>query len=904
MKDIKSLYNAAKSSGKPQDIDAYNECIREYIEHNPYAYISNLEYIISSSTGLATLKEFVDKNGLSVACYDMVMECVESCIAKCESKNIDATAYHEAVTYLSSYKNKYRNCFNMYEFYINDESDSEEFEEKSNGKLKFDFRYGYDLNTGHKVKVVYSLDNINITMGGHGYDVDGTHYNSKANINARSSKDVLSNIQKNIRKKGDLDHASKGQKILAIIDRKTGQRLQKCKLIGIGTQNPMFTAIGAHTNIEINPNYLKDIQQDYKHIPEIHVGDIENVATFKTTHAFKERDLVKHEKDWFGDDKFTDHINSRMHGVETLKYGRGAKVDDTKGYAFGLNPATYNHPSKKDIRRNPELYNKESVAESYIQKYYGFNSKGIQNSKLVHGMVETFGEVAIPDILINADRMGESALSQVCQYFSMNESGTAEFYQNMYDASKDLTQSEAVTNYRSLIESTTLESIVNSSREHNRQILRESAIAGKTDVWFEYSDEDIKAIKELIEYKEFLITCCDTFEEANKIQTEVYDMYQEYADVLNLEEQCADSIAPMLPGASMTEAQWLSNTSDKKTGHIPAYLANNHNMQYGEEDDTPKKHKDNDEDDDTEKTLDDYKRPSANKSKSLSKVDTSSLEDNDDDNDDEEVPNKKRVAAMNNYYYYTYNNSLNKNSHSFNKDNSTDNSVHNKHDDHSSNKRVHSDDINKSEKGEMKQESANPWDLNSSFGTYYSEEVGDADDDKPESDHPIKDALQDIDRKTTKIQQSMKRGVQNAQNATRAALKPVKRTAQWVDKVISDWKDKSETEQKEKLADPHARSNILNAATQAIKIGSLAKAGLLLNPIFLFLAVSKRKNQTRIRNEMIGEIKTEIEILDEKIKDADYNKDLKDKYQLMRFKNELKKKLLRVEGGKQVSKLI
>ena len=294
----------------------------------------------------------------------------------------------------------------------------------------------------------------------------------------------------------------------------------------------------------------------------------------------------------------------------------------------------------------------------------------------------------------------------------------------------------------------------------------------------------------------------------------------------------------------------------------------------------------------------------SNKSKSLSKIDSSSLEDNHDDNDDEEVPNKKRVAAMNNYYYYTYNNSLNKNSHSFNKDNSTDNSVHNKHDDHSSNKRVHSDDINKPDKSDTKQESANPWDLNSSFGTYYSEEVGDADDDKPESDHPIKDALQDIDRKTTKIQQSMKRGVQNAQNATRAALKPVKRTAQWVDKVISDWKDKSETEQKEKLADPHARSNILNAATQAIKIGSLAKAGLLLNPIFLFLAVSKRKNQTRIRNEMIGEIKTEIEILDEKIKDADYNKDLKDKYQLMRFKNELKKKLLRVEGGKQVSKLI
>ena len=201
-----------------------------------------------------------------------------------------------------------------------DELFEEEYlEEKSHRKLKFDFRYGYDLITGHKVKVVYSLDNITVTMGGHGYDVDGTHDNNETNIAARSSKDVVAEVQKNIRKKGDLDHASKGQKILAIIDRKTGQRLQKCKLIGIGTQNPMFTAINAHRSIEINPKYLKDIQQDYKHIPEIHVGDVEDVATFKTTHAFKERDLVKHDKDWFGDDVFTDDINNRMNGVETLK---------------------------------------------------------------------------------------------------------------------------------------------------------------------------------------------------------------------------------------------------------------------------------------------------------------------------------------------------------------------------------------------------------------------------------------------------------------------------------------------------------------------------------------------------------------------------------------------------------
>ena len=246
-----------------------------------------------------------------------------------------------------------------------EDAEYDEFTEKSHGKLKYDFRYGFDLNTGHKVKVVYSLDNINVTMGGHGYDIDDSHDNNTVNKNIRSSKEVTSEIERNIRKKGDLDHASKGQKILAIVDRKTGEKLDKCRLIGIGTNNPIFGTTGAHSNVEINPKYLKDIQNDYKHIPEIHVGDVETESSFKTTHAFKEKDLIKHEEDWFGDTVYKDSINERLRGVETLKNGRGSKIDDAQPKYFGLGPTTYNHPSKKDIKKNPELYNKESLDNEF-----------------------------------------------------------------------------------------------------------------------------------------------------------------------------------------------------------------------------------------------------------------------------------------------------------------------------------------------------------------------------------------------------------------------------------------------------------------------------------------------------------------------------------------------------------
>lgn len=178
--------------------------------------------------------------------------------------------------------------------------------------------------------------------------------------------------------------------------------------------------------------------------------------------------------------------------------------------------------------------------------------------------------------------------------------------------------------------------------------------------------------------------------------------------------------------------------------------------------------------------------------------------------------------------------------------------------------------------------------------------AGEADDMKPKSDHPIKDVFMDIDRKSTNLQQGAKKAVQDAQNVVRAAVKPIKRTQDWIGSMVAKWKDADETNIKEKMADPMARKGLLNAFKKAIEVGALFKAGILLNPIFLFLTITKKinnkKNEYRIRNEMISELKTEMDIIDEKIKDA-AGKDNKAKYELMRLKNEINKKLLRVAGA-------
>ena len=179
---------------------------------------------------------------------------------------------------------------------------------------------------------------------------------------------------------------------------------------------------------------------------------------------------------------------------------------------------------------------------------------------------------------------------------------------------------------------------------------------------------------------------------------------------------------------------------------------------------------------------------------------------------------------------------------------------------------------------------------------------------KPQSDHPVKDVLMDIDRKSTKVQQDVKRNVQNIANVGRAATKPLNRTKMWIGNMVNQWKDKNENDLKEDLADPHSRNALFKAIKTCIEVGALAQAGLLFNPIFSALftvyKVSNNKNKMRIRNQMIGELKTEMEIIDEKIKDADNNHDNKAKYQLMRLKNELNKKLLRVGGTKTFKKLL
>ena len=464
--------------------------------------------------------------------------------------------------------------------------------------------------------------------------------------------------------------------------------------------------------------------------------------------------------------------------------------------------------------------------------------------------------------------------------------------------------------------------------------------------------------------------------------------------VVVIDEMIANSVIPMLPQSSnqVKEESWYTtSTSNKKTGKVPGYLGNHHNLGYGEDEAKDKKPEDDDEDDDLD--LDMFKRPSAAKKDKSNKpthsdkdidkdIDDETIEDLKDDIKDARTPAEKE-RAVNNYYYYTYTNS-------FNKDRKEDKSTHTRINhvdnsrrnvDNSRGKRINSDDTNSRNRGwsgkaEGKIEESTIHQLVGRFrdvnmkvkgGVQLSEEeiaifmdprnmgthaaklkmlrnnqrdpsfqwavetydpsmwkpkpwelsifpknealmeaVGDADDNKPTTD--FQDRLVDFDRVLAQGGQKVKQVVQKVSNVGRIFIKPAKRTTMWINNMVNKWKDSNENRVKEKMTDPHQRGTLFKAIRFSVITGSLFKAKLLFNPIFLGLALIKKlgdkKNSFRLRNEIIGEIKAELEVIEEKINDAGRNGDNKAKYQLIRFRNELKKKLVRVGGTPGMAKSI
>lgn len=118
------------------------------------------------------------------------------------------------------------------------------FEERSHGKLNYAFRYGMNVENGHKIKVVFDLKDRDIISTGWHDEGQDLRKTDKASL-------------QRVRRYGSNDFVSSGI-VKSIIDEDTGKRLQRVKLIG---------AINSFINMKLIENILSNSDK-YKDLSE------------------------------------------------------------------------------------------------------------------------------------------------------------------------------------------------------------------------------------------------------------------------------------------------------------------------------------------------------------------------------------------------------------------------------------------------------------------------------------------------------------------------------------------------------------------------------------------------------------------------------------------------------------
>lgn len=272
----------------------------------------------------------------------------------------------------------------------------------------------------------------------------------------------------------------------------------------------------------------------------------------------------------------------------------------------------------------------ESIQDKYYEAYYG-NINGNQGRMLIKGMYDTFGEASVMDSIITANEMGGNALNTAVTYFS-KVNNDKRFCESLYCAINKFN-----------VDSTLLESVYKNTNSYianqvisrNKSILRESVITNNPDMCYEYSENEIEALSDLLSFKEYCMCCNELLDISIN---EYLESMGEIADELDgIDEDCADLVS-MLPQSRMSYGNekfldfnghvWKNNSTDKKSGSAPGYLSANHDMvNYGEDEGKPQENnKDNG------KSLDDYARTPSKKIDSIDydDDDETSLKDKDE----------------------------------------------------------------------------------------------------------------------------------------------------------------------------------------------------------------------------------------------------------------------------------
>jgi hypothetical protein len=156
-------------------------------------------------------------------------------------------------------------------------------------------------------------------------------------------------------------------------------------------------------------------------------------------------------------------------------------------------------------------------------------------------------------------------------------------------------------------------------------------------------------------------------------------------------------------------------------------------------------------------------------------------------------------------------------------------------------------------------------------------------------------AAQDFRVKHDKKAVERQKAFGDLKNAAKAVTDIPKNTIEGIKKGIHKMDIKDENRRKAEMLEPGYRKKIFKNIRLAILYGGTARYNLGMIPfVMLGRHLSKQKN-ARIRNELMSELNTEIEVCNEKIDQARSDNDRQELYRLIRIRNRLKDELVRVK---------
>lgn len=142
----------------------------------------------------------------------------------------------------------------------------------------------------------------------------------------------------------------------------------------------------------------------------------------------------------------------------------------------------------------------------------------------------------------------------------------------------------------------------------------------------------------------------------------------------------------------------------------------------------------------------------------------------------------------------------------------------------------------------------------------------------------------------------------------KSAKQKVKRIGDRVDNKVADRIKNIENSIKEDVRDKKVKG-IPFKVTKLVKTAAIAGAAWAVNPALLALGILAKMTignylTAREKDRLMNELTQELEIVEEKIKDADANGDKEKKYQLMRLRNEIKRNKMKISSGTRASEYL